>query len=132
MMPPVSVCHQLSWNGRPKASWPQTTASGFSGSPTLARKRRAGERRRRARAAPAFISIREPGGGGGHGGGIVDGTGDGGRAVVVADEDDVLQLWQALAQGSDLAGVERLRRQQGLRAADGQARVDRLRPEGGE
>ena len=35
-MPPVSVCHQLSWNGLPKASTPQTTASGLSGSPTLA------------------------------------------------------------------------------------------------
>ena len=41
MMPPVSVCHQLSWNGRPNACWPQTTASGFSGSPTLAMKRSA-------------------------------------------------------------------------------------------
>jgi hypothetical protein len=26
MMPPVSVCHQLSWNGSPSASRPQTTA----------------------------------------------------------------------------------------------------------
>ena len=39
MMPPVSVCHQLSWNGRPKASTPHTTPSGFNGSPTLAMKR---------------------------------------------------------------------------------------------
>ena len=39
MMPPVSVCHQLSWNGWPNASSPQTTASGLRGSPTLARKR---------------------------------------------------------------------------------------------
>jgi hypothetical protein len=38
MMPPVSVCHQLSWNGCPKTSSPQTTASGLSGSPTLAKK----------------------------------------------------------------------------------------------
>jgi hypothetical protein len=38
MMPPVSVCHQLSWNGWPKTFSLQTTASGFSGSPTLARK----------------------------------------------------------------------------------------------
>ena len=35
----VSVCHQLSWNGLPNAFWPHTTASGLSGSPTLARKR---------------------------------------------------------------------------------------------
>ena len=39
MMPPVSVCHQLSWNGCPSASAPQITASGLSGSPTLPRKR---------------------------------------------------------------------------------------------
>ena len=43
MIPPVSVCHQLSWIGRPRASWPQITASGFSGSPTLATKRRRGQ-----------------------------------------------------------------------------------------
>ncbi len=42
MIPPVSVCHQLSWIGRPKASTPQRTASGFSGSPTLAMNRRSG------------------------------------------------------------------------------------------
>ena len=42
-MPPVSVCHQLSWNGLPKASTPQTTASGLSGSPTLAMKRSSGQ-----------------------------------------------------------------------------------------
>ena len=41
MIPPVSVCHQLSWNGRPKASSPHSTPSGFSGSPTLAVKRSA-------------------------------------------------------------------------------------------
>ena len=35
MIPPVSVCHQLSWIGSPKASLPQRTASGLSGSPTL-------------------------------------------------------------------------------------------------
>ena len=39
MIPPVSVCHQLSWIGRPKASIPQRTACGLSGSPTLAMKR---------------------------------------------------------------------------------------------
>jgi hypothetical protein len=42
MMPPVSVCHQLSWMGRPSTSLPHQTASGFSGSPTLATKRSAG------------------------------------------------------------------------------------------
>ena len=58
MMPPVSVCHQLSWNGRSNASTPQRTASGLSGSPTLARNRSAGSRRSRARSSPAFIIIR--------------------------------------------------------------------------
>jgi len=58
MIPPVSVCHQLSWNGSPNASSPQTTASGFSGSPTLARKRSDGYARSRAAAAPAFIIMR--------------------------------------------------------------------------
>ena len=43
MMPPVSVCHQLSWNGRPNASTPHTTASGLSGSPTLARNAQGGK-----------------------------------------------------------------------------------------
>jgi hypothetical protein len=54
MIPPVSVCHQLSWMGSPSASWPQTTASGFSGSPTLATNRRADRSRpsRRARPGP--------------------------------------------------------------------------------
>ena len=41
MIAPVSVCHQLSWMGRPSACWPQTTASGLSGSPTLAMNRSA-------------------------------------------------------------------------------------------
>ena len=41
MIAPVSVCHQLSWIGRPSVSSPQSTASGFSGSPTLAMKRSA-------------------------------------------------------------------------------------------
>ncbi len=58
MIPPVSVCHQLSWNGRPNASTPQRTASGLSGSPTLARKRSAAVRRRRTGSTPAFIIIR--------------------------------------------------------------------------
>ncbi len=58
MMPPVSVCHQLSCTGWPNASWPQTTTSGLSGSPTLATKRRADRSWPRARSAPAFISIR--------------------------------------------------------------------------
>ncbi len=58
MMPPVSVCHQLSWNGRPKTSWLHTTASGLSGSPTLARKRSARRSKRRTGSAPAFINMR--------------------------------------------------------------------------
>ena len=36
-MQPVSVCQNVSWNGRPNASRDQWTASGLSGSPTLAR-----------------------------------------------------------------------------------------------
>ena len=35
-MPPVSVCHQLSWIGCSSAPSPQRTASGLRGSPTLA------------------------------------------------------------------------------------------------
>ena len=35
IIPPVSVCHQLSWTGRPRTSRPHTTASGLRGSPTL-------------------------------------------------------------------------------------------------
>ena len=55
MIPPVSVCHQLSWTGRPNASAPQTTASGLSGSPTLATNRSARQvvPRGRARRRPA-------------------------------------------------------------------------------
>ncbi len=58
MIPPVSVCHQLSWKGRSNASTPQRTASGLSGSPTLARKRKQGRRRLRARSRPPFIIMR--------------------------------------------------------------------------
>ncbi len=58
MIAPVSVCHQLSWKGSPNASSPQTTPSGFSGSPTLARKRRAGKSCARTSSTPAFIIIR--------------------------------------------------------------------------
>ena len=58
MMPPVSVCHQLSWKGLPKTSWPQTTPSGFSGSPTLARKRRLEKSWPLRRSLPARIIIR--------------------------------------------------------------------------
>ena len=58
MIPPVSVCHQLSWMGSPNASSPQRTASGFSGSPTLAMKRSAGCGCSRAISVPARISIR--------------------------------------------------------------------------
>ena len=58
MMPPVSVCHQLSCTGRPQASWPQTTTSGLSGSPTLATNRSAERSWARATSLPARISIR--------------------------------------------------------------------------
>jgi len=58
MMPPVSVCHQLSWMGRWNASTPHVTACGLSGSPTLAMKRRSGNSRRRAASVPPFIIIR--------------------------------------------------------------------------
>ena len=59
MIPPVSVCHQLSWIGRPSASAPQRTASGFSGSPTLATKRSAREVALAAAApSPARMSMR--------------------------------------------------------------------------
>ena len=34
MIPPVSVCHQLSWIGNPRCRLPRSTPSGFSGSPT--------------------------------------------------------------------------------------------------
>ena len=44
MMPPVSVCHQLSWIGSPSTRFPHQTASGLSGSPTLAMNRRCGKR----------------------------------------------------------------------------------------
>ncbi len=58
MIPPVSVCHQLSWMGRPNASWPQRTASGLSGSPTLAMKRRLRVSYVFATPAPARIIMR--------------------------------------------------------------------------
>ena len=58
IMPPVSVCHQLSWNGRPKVCWLHTTASGLSGSPTLARNRNDPRSYFRATSAPTFISMR--------------------------------------------------------------------------
>jgi len=58
MMPPVSVCHQLSWKGRPKASSPQRTASGLSGSPTLAMKRRFLRSCFLTGSAPNFIIMR--------------------------------------------------------------------------
>ncbi len=58
MIPPVSVCHQLSWMGRPNASMPHRTASGLRGSPTLAMNRRSGHGCSRARSVPARIIIR--------------------------------------------------------------------------
>ena len=57
-MPPVSVCHQLSWNGLPKASALHTTASGLSGSPTLAISRSLDRSNRLAISVPTFISMR--------------------------------------------------------------------------
>jgi hypothetical protein len=56
MMAPVSVCHQVSWIGCPRASIPQTTTSGFNGSPTLATWR--SRDRSCPVAVPARISIR--------------------------------------------------------------------------
>src|SRR5574338_67490 len=44
--------------GRPKASSPHQTASGLSGSPTLATNRSAGNAKRLAMSTPAFISMR--------------------------------------------------------------------------
>jgi hypothetical protein len=58
MMPPVSVCHQLSWIGMPKASMPHHTASGLSGSPTLAMNLSFSNECFFARSNPAFISMR--------------------------------------------------------------------------
>ena len=58
MIPPVSVCHQLSWIGIPNASSPQTTTSGLSGSPTLAMNRSALRSYSWATSAPTRISIR--------------------------------------------------------------------------
>ena len=58
MIAPVSVCHQLSSTGRSKVSWPQTTASGFSGSPTLATCRSADRSYSLASSPPVRISIR--------------------------------------------------------------------------
>ena len=58
MIPPVSVCHQLSWNGRPSVSALQTTASGLSGSPTLAAKRNAERSKPASASAPSFIIMR--------------------------------------------------------------------------
>ena len=58
MIPPVSVCHQLSWKGWPKVAWLQATASGFRGSPTLAMKRSAERSRPSSGAAPSFIIMR--------------------------------------------------------------------------
>ncbi len=58
MMPPVSDCHQLSWNGRPKARSPHQIASGLSGSPTLAMKRSADRSRPRSGSSPRRIIMR--------------------------------------------------------------------------
>ncbi len=58
MMPPVSVCHQLSWIVRPSSCRPHTTASGLSGSPTLATKRSADRSTPACAAGPAFMSMR--------------------------------------------------------------------------
>ena len=58
MMAPVSVCHQLSWIGWSKTLVPQTTASGFSGSPTLLMCRSDERLKRPGTSSPAFISMR--------------------------------------------------------------------------
>ena len=59
MIAPVSVCHQLSWTGRPRTSRPHDTTSGLSGSPTLATNRSARQVARARRGPrPARISIR--------------------------------------------------------------------------
>ena len=58
MIPPVSVCHQLSWNGRPMASTPQRTPSACSGSPTLAATRSRDRSYSWATSAPSRISRR--------------------------------------------------------------------------
>ena len=58
MIPPVSVCHQLSCAGRPRCSAVHTTASGLRGSPTLATKRSALRSRSWARSLPERMSIR--------------------------------------------------------------------------
>ena len=56
---PVSVCHQLSWNGRLLITFsPQTTASGFRGSPTEQMWRSVERSYRDGTSSPAFISIR--------------------------------------------------------------------------
>ena len=55
---PVSVCQNVSWNQRPNASWPQRTASGLSGSPTLHMWRRLVRLRRFTGSTPSFISMR--------------------------------------------------------------------------
>ena len=58
MIAPVSVCHQVSCTGRPKASSPHTTASGLSGSPTLTMWRSAVRSYPWASSAPLRMSIR--------------------------------------------------------------------------
>ena len=58
MMPPVSVCHQLSWIGKPSTRFPHQTASALSGSPTLAMNRSRGNRYCAASSGPALISMR--------------------------------------------------------------------------
>ncbi len=58
MIPPVSLCHQLSWIGWPSVSAPHTTASGLSGSPTLPTKRSELRSCAVATSAPARMSMR--------------------------------------------------------------------------
>ena len=58
MIAPVSVCHQVSRTGLPKASWAHVTASALSGSPTLARCRSALRSKPRTTSAPARMNMR--------------------------------------------------------------------------
>ena len=57
-MQPVSVCQNVSWNGFPNASRDQWTASGLSGSPTLARWRSDERSWRLTTSSPSFIRRR--------------------------------------------------------------------------
>ena len=57
-MQPVSVCQKVSWNGLPECLCDQITASGLSGSPTLARWRKLERSCFWATSLPSFIRRR--------------------------------------------------------------------------